>query len=88
MKRIRRGMWRVVNATGGTGRNTQAPSASPENPAPRSTSGITTPPVAVDDFTTWFLRLAPYDAPRYAIAVVVENGTAGARPVHPSRNAS
>ena len=83
LKRIRRGMWQVVNETGGTGRNALSPIGIAGKSGTAQKRRYNDAREFLDDNTTWFLAFAPYDAPRYAIAVVVENGTAGGKTCAP-----
>jgi cell division protein FtsI/penicillin-binding protein 2/beta-lactamase regulating signal transducer with metallopeptidase domain len=83
IEKIRRGMWAVVNEPGGTGMNARSAIgiAGKSGTAERHRSdgkGGT-----IRDTTTWFLAFAPYDAPRYAVCVVVENGEAGGQTCAP-----
>jgi penicillin-binding protein 2 len=73
IERVRRGMWDVVNRGGGT-----APSARLKG---REVAGKTGTAQfwrgRVKDNHTWFIAFAPYDTPRYAVAVIVQGAQSG-----------
>jgi penicillin-binding protein 2 len=69
---VRKGMWRVVNETG-TGGRAKVPGvivAGKTGTAQAWTDGE-------KDDNAWFIAFAPYDHPKLALAVLVQNGKAG-----------
>jgi penicillin-binding protein 2 len=69
----RRGLWKVVNEGGGTGGRARIPGvevAGKTGTAQAMTDGK-------KDTIAWFACFAPYDKPRYAIAVMVQGGAHG-----------
>ncbi len=76
MELVRRGMWKVVNADRGTGKAARS--------APWETAGKTGTAQFwrgkdVKDNHTWFICFAPYDKPRYAVAVFIQGGESGGK---------
>ena len=70
---VRRGMWDVVNRGGGT-----APSARIKNYEVAGKTGTAQFwRGRVKDNHTWFIAFAPYDNPRYAVAVIVQGAQSG-----------
>jgi len=73
LESIRRGMWDVVNRGGGT--------ASSARIKDREVAGKTGTAQfwrgRVKDNHTWFIAFAPYDEPRYAVAVIVQGAQSG-----------
>src|SRR6201998_935543 len=70
---VRRGMWRVVNDSGGTGSRAKTPGvvvAGKTGTAQFWRDGQ-------KDNHTWFLAFAPYDNPKIALAVLVQGAQAG-----------
>lgn len=70
---IRKGMWQVVNETGGTGQ--KAKSQHLEIAGKTGTSQFYRK--GIKDNHTWFIGFAPYQNPKYAISVLVQGGQAG-----------
>ncbi len=69
----RRGLWKVVNEDGGTGGRARLPGvqvAGKTGTAQAMTEGK-------KDTIAWFACFAPYDNPKYAIAVMVQGGAHG-----------
>ncbi len=69
----RRGLWKVVNEDGGTGGKARLPGvqvAGKTGTAQAMTDGK-------KDTIAWFACFAPYDSPKYAIAVMVQGGAHG-----------
>jgi penicillin-binding protein 2 len=69
----RRGLWKVVNEDGGTGGKARLPGvqvAGKTGTAQAMTEGK-------KDTIAWFACFAPYDQPKYAIAVMVQGGEHG-----------
>ncbi|MBU3664687.1 MAG: penicillin-binding protein 2 [Chthoniobacterales bacterium] len=70
---VRRGMWDVVNRGGGT-----APAARIKNYEVAGKTGTAQFwRGRVKDNHTWFICFAPYDKPRYAVAVIVQGAQSG-----------
>src|SRR6202011_1582021 len=70
---VRRGMWRVVNDSGGTGAKAKIPGvvvAGKTGTAQFWRNGK-------KDNHTWFLAFTPYDHPKIALAVMIEGGKSG-----------
>jgi penicillin-binding protein 2 len=70
---VRKGMWEVVNADDGTGKQGAVPGtqvAGKTGTAQFWRSGK-------KDNHTWFLAFAPYDHPKIALAVMIEGGKSG-----------
>ena len=91
---VREGMWAVVNEPGGTAPLARLPltrrcswPARPDRrrcaacPASCARAGISKSEKLPWEFRphALFVAFAPYDAPRYAVSVVVEHGNAGRR---------
>jgi penicillin-binding protein 2 len=79
MNLIREGMRLVVNDAHGTGKNAMSSrftvaGKTGTSQKERSENGRT-----VDDNRAWFIGFAPYEKPKYAISVLVENGQAGGK---------
>jgi penicillin-binding protein 2 len=70
---VREGMWKVVNGPKGTARG--ARSKGYETAAKTGTAQAWRK--SLDDNKTWFIAFAPYDHPKFAVCVFVENGTSG-----------
>lgn len=73
IEKVRRGMWDVVNRGGGT-----AASARIKNYEVAGKTGTAQFwRGRVKDNHTWFIAFAPYDKPRYAVAVIVQGAHSG-----------
>jgi len=70
---IRRGMWKVVNDSGGTGRKAQVKGV--EVAGKTGTAQFWRG--NQKDNHTWFICFAPYQEPRYAICVMVQGAKSG-----------
>jgi len=70
---IRRGMWKVVNEGGGTGKRAQVKGV--EVAGKTGTAQFWRG--NVKDNHTWFICFAPYQAPKYAICVMVQGAKSG-----------
>ncbi|MFN2508018.1 MAG: penicillin-binding protein 2 [Chthoniobacterales bacterium] len=78
----RRGLWSVVNEDGGTGRRARLPNVQvggKTGSAQAMTDGKS-------DTIAWFACFAPYDNPRYTIAVMVQGGKGGGAVAAPIAN--
>ena len=72
-EKVRKGMWKVVNDDSGTARKARLKNymvAGKTGTAQFFRSGV-------KDYHTWFLCFAPYDNPRYVVAVFVQGGKSG-----------
>lgn len=75
---IRKGMWKVVNDPGGTGKSARitgvevAGKTGTAQNWRRNERGV-----KVDDNHTWFISFAPYLNPKFAVCVLVQNGKSG-----------
>ena len=70
---VRRGLWKVINESGGTGGRARLPNvqvAGKTGTAQAMTDGK-------KDTIAWFACFAPYDNPKYTIAVMVQGGAHG-----------
>ncbi|MEZ5300715.1 MAG: penicillin-binding transpeptidase domain-containing protein [Verrucomicrobiales bacterium] len=76
---IREGMWRVVNGEDGTGRRARSEIIAIAGKSGTAQRGRWDDRIKenVRDYNAWFIGFAPYDAPKYAICVMVENGKSG-----------
>jgi penicillin-binding protein 2 len=70
---IRRGMWKVVNEAGGTGKKAQVKGV--EVAGKTGTAQFWRG--NVKDNHTWFICFAPYQEPKYAICVMVQGAKSG-----------
>jgi penicillin-binding protein 2 len=70
---IRRGMWKVVNEPGGTGKRAQVKGV--EVAGKTGTAQFWRG--NVKDNHTWFICFAPYQQPKYAICVMVQGAKSG-----------
>ncbi len=81
---VRKGMWKVVNGARGTAKaaksegyetagKTGTAQAWRSNPDPKATGKAR----SIGDNKTWFITFAPYDEPKLAVCVFVENGKGG-----------
>ena len=78
----RRGLWKVVNEGGGTGGRAHLKNvvvAGKTGSAQATTDGKS-------DTIAWFAAFAPYDNPKYAIAVMVQGGKGGGAVAAPIAN--
>ncbi len=77
---IRRGMWKVVNGQGGTGKAAQIPEIPGVEVAGKTGTAQFWRRVnggKVVDNHTWFITFAPYNAPKYAVCVLLQGGKSG-----------
>src|SRR6059036_3538988 len=70
---VRKGLWKVVNEDGGTGGRARLKNV--------QVAGKTGTALATDrghkDTVAWFVSFAPYDNPKYVVAVMVQGGEHG-----------
>lgn len=76
---VRRGMWKVCNESGGTARVAKIKGA--EVAGKTGTAQFWRG--NKKDNHTWFIAFAPYDKPRYAIAVIVQGAKSGGKVAAP-----
>lgn len=69
---VKRGMWRVVNEGGGT-----AGRAKSDFTVHSGKTGTAQTANPIQPTNAWFISFAPYDDPKYAVCVFVENGNSG-----------
>ncbi|MEM0970321.1 MAG: penicillin-binding protein 2, partial [Verrucomicrobiota bacterium] len=69
---IRRGMWKVVNESGGTAGRARVESFELSGKTGTAQTGKPAEPT-----DAWFISFAPYEEPQYAVAVFVHNGKSG-----------
>lgn len=74
---IRRGMWKVVNDGGGTGRKAQVKGIEVAGKTGTAQFWREVNGRKEKDNHTWFICFAPYDQPKFAICVMVEGGKSG-----------
>ncbi len=70
---VRKGMWEVVNAPDGTGKQGSVPGAQVAGKTGTAQFWRS----GKKDNHTWFLAFAPYDHPKIALAVMIEGGKSG-----------
>jgi penicillin-binding protein 2 len=70
---VRRGLWKVVNEDGGTGRVARMNDVQVAGKTGTAQAMLN----GQKDTIAWFCCFAPYDHPRYAIAVMVQGGEHG-----------
>ncbi len=75
LEKIRQGMWKAVNEAGGTAGRARIPDV--------EVAGKTGTAQTADDgkrsHNSWTVAFAPYDEPRYAVCVLVQNGKSGGK---------
>ena len=77
---VRKGMWKVVHGDGGTARGIRTKDyeiAGKTGTAQDWLEGKSRKDDKNKDYKTWFIAFAPYDQPKYAVCVFVENGLSG-----------
>ncbi|MHA3773330.1 penicillin-binding protein 2 [Verrucomicrobiota bacterium sgz303538] len=74
---IRRGMWKVVNDQGGTGKRAQVKGVEVAGKTGTAQFWREVKGRKEKDNHTWFICFAPYDKPKYAITIMVEGGKSG-----------
>jgi penicillin-binding protein 2 len=72
MELIRRGMWKVVNDAGGTGKRAQVKGVEVAGKTGTAQFWRETNGKRIKDNHTWFICFAPYDAPKFAVTVFVQ----------------
>jgi penicillin-binding protein 2 len=77
---VRRGMWKVVNEPGGTGKRAQIKVPVPVEVAGKTGTAQFWREVngkKEKDNHTWFIAFAPYDTPKFAVCVFVQGAKSG-----------
>jgi penicillin-binding protein 2 len=75
---IRRGMWKVVNDPSGTGKGARITGVEVAGKTGTAQNWrLDERRVRHDDNHTWFICFAPYKDPKFAVAVLVQNGKSG-----------
>ncbi|MDI1313555.1 penicillin-binding protein 2 [Prosthecobacter sp.] len=75
---IRRGMWKVVNDPSGTGKGARITGVEVAGKTGTAQNWrLDAKRVRHDDNHTWFICFAPYKDPKFAVAVLVQNGKSG-----------
>lgn len=75
---IRKGMWKVVNDPGGTGKSARITGVEVAGKTGTAQNWRRNEKnVKVDDNHTWFISFAPYQNPKFAVCVLVQNGKSG-----------
>ncbi len=75
---IRKGMWKVVNDPGGTGKGARITGVEVAGKTGTAQNKrVNERKQVVDDNHTWFISFAPYQNPKFAVAVLVQNGKSG-----------
>lgn len=76
IKTIAGGLWDVVNAAGGTARRARSEIATISGKTGTAQTGRIRPN-GENETNAWFVAFAPYEAPKLAVCVMVENGKSG-----------
>lgn len=75
---IRKGMWKVVNDPGGTGKGARITGVEVAGKTGTAQNWrINEKGSRVEDNHTWFISFAPYQSPKLAVCVLVQNGKSG-----------
>ncbi len=74
---IRKGMWKVVNGTGGTARAAQINNIEVAGKTGTAQVWRLDQKRKIKDNNTWFVSFAPYGKPRFAVCVLVQGGNSG-----------
>ncbi|WP_395747948.1 penicillin-binding protein 2 [Prosthecobacter sp.] len=75
---IRKGMWKVVNDPSGTGKGARITGVEVAGKTGTAQNWrLDEKRVKHDDNHTWFICFAPYKDPKFAVAVLVQNGKSG-----------
>ena len=75
---VKRGMWRVVNESGGTGGRAKSSITTISGKTGTAQTGNSKQPT-----NAWFIAFAPYDEPEIAVCVFVEHGKSGGAAASP-----
>ena len=74
---IRRGMWKVVNAEAGTAKAARIPGVEVAGKTGTAQFWRIVNGNKSQDNHTWFMCFAPYEAPKYAVVILVQGGKSG-----------
>jgi len=74
---VRKGMWKVVNDSGGTGGKARLKDIEVAGKTGTAQNWVIRDGKKVQDNHVWFVSFAPYDKPRYVVVVLVQNGKSG-----------
>ena len=74
---VRRGMWKVVNEPGGTGKKAQVKGVEVAGKTGTAQFWREVNGKKEKDNHTWFISFAPYDAPKFAVCVFVQGAKSG-----------
>ena len=74
---VRRGMWKVVNEPGGTGKRAQVKNVEVAGKTGTAQFWRETGGKRIKDNHTWFITFAPYDDPKFAVCVFVQGAKSG-----------
>ncbi len=78
IEHVRKGMWQVVNESGGTARRARIEGVDVAGKTGTAQNKRKTAAGAVvTDNHTWFIAFAPYDDPKYAVCVLVQGAKSG-----------
>ncbi len=77
---VRKGMWKVVNEDGGTGKAARIPGvevAGKTGTAESWRADEKNPKITIKDNHTLFIAFAPYKDPKFAVCILVQSGKSG-----------
>lgn len=74
---VRKGMWMVVNGPSGTAKAAKSVGFETAGKTGTAQTSKIDPATRQPANDTWFIAFAPYDKPKYAVCVFVENGKGG-----------
>jgi penicillin-binding protein 2 len=74
---IRRGMWKVVNDSGGTARGARIDGVEVAGKTGTAQNWRLEKGVKTKDNHAWFISFAPYQNPKFAVCVLVQGGNSG-----------
>lgn len=77
LEKVRHGMWRVVNEGGGTGGRARMKDVVVAGKTGTAQNWSVRDGRKVQDNHVWFIAFAPYDKPRYAVAILVQGAKSG-----------
>jgi len=78
MELVKRGMWKVVNESGGTAGRARAETFAVSGKTGTAQTGKPSEPT-----DAWFISFAPYEEPEVAVCIYVHNGDSGGRAAAP-----
>lgn len=77
LERVRKGMWKVVNEAGGTGGKARIEGVEVAGKTGTAQNWSMRDGKSVKDNHVWFIAFAPYENPKYAVAVIVQGAKSG-----------